>query len=180
MNRVINFCVALSGLIYLTFSMVAYANFGQVVQPNVLRNYPIKNVEMIIARALFALLAIFSYPLQTLPCRNSLENLLPLSRNKKKSHSTPIHISLTSFILAGTFLCAFLLDNLSLVSSIIGTIAGIPICYILPFAFYYKLTEGRGFTWKRIAAGCLAIFGLLAMIVNTVSIVMSIVNPSSK
>lgn len=134
---------------------------------------------MILARVLFALLAAFSYPLQTLPCRNSLENLLPLPKAVKALHSTKIHIILTSAILLGSFAFAFLQENLSLVLGVIGTIAGIPICYILPFVFYFKLTQGGGWTWKRTASACLAVFGLIAMGLNSVAIVLSILRPGT-
>lgn len=38
MQRVVSLCVSLSAGLYLVFSMVAYANFGRVVQGNVLLN----------------------------------------------------------------------------------------------------------------------------------------------
>jgi amino acid permease len=129
---------------------------------------------MIIARILFAILAAFSYPLQTLPCRNSLEHLLPISSATKKQNSKLLHISLTVLILVGSFTVAFLQRSLVLISGIIGTIAGIPICYILPFLFYYKLTEGAGWTWRRIGAAFLAAFGLVAMVISAASIFFTI------
>lgn len=135
---------------------------------------PSENVEMLVARILFALLSAFSYPLQTLPCRMSIEHLIPLSKATKKAHSERLHIILTSFILLGTFSLAFVLDNLVLLSGLIGTVAGIPICYILPFLLYYKLTDGQGWTYKRLAAAGLASFGVLAMIVSGASLSVTI------
>lgn len=132
---------------------------------------------MIIARVLFAFLSAFSYPLQTLPCRLSVEHLIPLSKATKKAHAGKLHIIITSLVLLGTFSIAFVLDNLVLISGLIGTVAGIPICYILPFLFYYKLTEGRGWTRKRLAAAGLAVFGILAMIVSGVSLGITIFYP---
>lgn len=127
-------------------------------------------MEMILARVLFALLSAFSYPLQTFPCRQSLEHLLPMSPSSKKTHSQSLHTIMTIGILVGTFLVAFRVESLVLISGVIGTFAGLPICYIVPFLFYYKLSEGRGWTWKRIAAAVMAAFGVVAIFVNSISL----------
>lgn len=195
MNRVILFCVYLSAIIYILFSIISYANFGQVVQRNIFLNCitpplslsfyiclaysldPSDAIEMILARTLFAFLSAFSYPLQTLPCRISMEHLLPIEKVTKRAHSESIHIWLTILIIIGTFLVALTFDSLMFVSSVIGTVAGIPICYILPFLFYYKLTEGAGWTTKRLAAACLAAFGIIAMLVSGFSIFISLLYP---
>jgi amino acid permease len=126
---------------------------------------------MIIARCLFAMLSAFSYPLQTFPCRSSLEHLLPLSLTSKQAHSRTIHTLLTMAILLGTYSVAFCVKDLVIISEFIGTLAGIPICYLFPFLFYFKLSEGRGWTAKRIAAACMAGFGLFAMAINSLSLV---------
>lgn len=137
------------------------------------------NIDMILARIFFALLSAFSYPLQVLPCRMSVENLLPLSRLVKRKRATLLYILLTSIILSGTFIIAFLHDDLVLISGTIGTLAGIPICYILPFVFYFKLTEGSGWTPKRVAAVGLAIFGVIAMIISGTSLIIPKIYPGA-
>lgn len=38
MNKVINSCVYLSAGVYVLFSLISYANFGQIVQGNVFKN----------------------------------------------------------------------------------------------------------------------------------------------
>ena len=90
---------------------------------------------MIVARILFAFLSAFSYPLQTLPCRLSIESLIPVSKSYKRQNGETLRKILIVAIIVASFAFAFFLDDLALISGLIGTLAGIPICYILPFAF---------------------------------------------
>lgn len=131
---------------------------------------------MIVARILFAFLSAFSYPLQTLPCRLSIESLIPVSKSYKRQNGETLRKILIVAIIVASFAFAFFLDDLALISGLIGTLAGIPICYILPFAFYMKLTVGRGWTKKRIAATALAIFGVIAMIISGISLIINIIH----
>lgn len=199
MNRVIAFSLILSGITYMAFSMAAYASIGRYVGSDFFKirqdDDPLmapssciiatrmtcryswcggvdpQGLEVTIARILFVLLAVFSYPLQTLPCRNSLENILPLSKSAKASYSRAIHFGITSFILLCTFAITSQSKDIKVALQIVGTYAGLPICYILPFLLYYKLTEDHGWTWKRIGAALLAAFGVLAMIVCTIPLI---------
>lgn len=132
---------------------------------------------MIVARILFALLSAFSYPLQTHPCRASLLNIAPVPRGWKVHHPNALFYSLTILILGGSYLFAFFQQDLRLVSRVIGTVAGIPICYIFPFLFYYKLTEDQPWGWKKYAAAGLAVFGLAAMALSGAATLMSMIEP---
>ena len=82
-------------------------------------------------------------------------------------------MGITSFILTCSFLIAYLCTEIDTALQIVGNFAGIPICYILPFLLYYKLTENHGWTWKRIGAAALAVFGVFAMSLGTLSLLMS-------
>ena len=147
---------------------------------------PVDSSLAVFGRCLFALLAAFSYPLQTHPCRASLINLLPFSKRSLELQDGLIYGSVTAVILAASYLVAWLQDDLRLVSGIIGTFVGIPICYMLPFVFYNKLliketeteslpvaNEQRSVPWTRMRIGAagLAIFGIFAMILSGTALI---------
>lgn len=73
-----------------------------------------------------------------------------------------------------TFGVAMMVDDLAMVNSVIGTFAGIPICYFLPVIFYVKLTKGQGWGRMRLGAIGLAGFGLVAMVLGAYSLLLKL------
>lgn len=126
---------------------------------------------MIVARILYAFLSAFSYPLQTLPLRIAISHMIPLDAEVKVRNRHRIYLATTVGILLATFIVAFFVDDLVWVSAVIGTFAGIPICYLLPFIFYIRLTAGYGWTRMRIAATFLALFGAASMLIGSFSLI---------
>jgi len=169
MRRVINWSVGLSAVAYFLFSIFSYATYGSSTESNVFLNFPAFRPEMIFGRILYTLLSAFSYPLLTHPCRVSVLNLLPLSDEMKLRHFGLIHRLVTSGIVVGTLILALMLRNLGLVSALIGTFIGIPVCYIVPGLFYTKMFQnGQGSS--RQSAVAMMLFGVTAMVVSIISL----------
>lgn len=168
MRRVINWSVGLSAAAYLLFSVFCYATYGASTASNVFLNFPGFRPEMIFGRVLYTLLSAFSYPLLTHPCRASILNLLPVSDEVKLRHFDQIHRAVTAAIVVGTLALALVVRNLGLVSALIGTFIGIPICYIVPALFYGKMFPEPH--RDRTLAYAMAIFGVVAMAVSILAL----------
>lgn len=174
MRRIINWSITISAAAYFLFSIFAYATYGASTESNVFLNFPAFKLEMIFGRLLYTLLSAFSYPLLTHPCRASILNLLPLSDETKLRHFETIHRVTTSFIVLGTLAVALVLRDLGIISALIGTFIGIPICYIVPGLFYGKLMADDDATFKKQKFGYwLAVFGGLAMFISAVAMCMT-------
>lgn len=166
-KRLVSYSIIFSTLIYVVFSLASCMNFGSKTKQNIFLNYPLNVRSMIFARIFFALLAAFSFPLMTHPCRNAL-----------LSSFFPDHFNVvTVAILIGTFGVAMIQSDLRLISGVIGAVAGIPICYIFPSLFYYKMNKmSMIMTHSPIKLVCsigLGIFGAIAMILTLTSLIIS-------
>lgn len=131
----------------------------------------IDDVPFIVARALLVLVVIFSYPLQTYPCRQCILNIIESLQTssvaptistgarvgaeaatmRRRSSIQKItsalnwkFIATTLFVLAGTYAIGMTVSSLGLVLAFIGATASTTVCFILPFLFYYKMRkDGR-------------------------------------
>lgn len=171
MRRVIDWSVGLSAAAYFLFSIFCYATYGASTASNVFLNFPGFRPEMIFGRVLYTLLSAFSYPLLTHPCRASILNLLPISDETKLRHFDRIHQGVTSAIVVGTVGLALVVRNLGIVSALIGTFIGIPICYIVPGLFYARMFSVPH--RNRTMAYAMVIFGVIAMITSIVALIVS-------
>lgn len=173
MRKVIHRSVWISAAAYFSFSIFCYATYGASTETNVFLNFPAFRFEMIVGRILYTLLSAFSYPLVTHPCRASILNLLPLTDESKLRHFESIHKATTSGVVLATLLCSLVIRDLGIVSGLIGTFIGIPICYIIPGLFYTKMMDSEGpATLARRAAQSLIIFGILSMSISIISLIL--------
>ena len=164
--RLVDVCLLASSTLYLIFSVTGYTGIGPDVHSNILLDYPTEHPAYFLGRIAFALLAVFSFPLMTHPCRSSFQRLFYGDESKH------FHLS-TVLILVFVYALVFLITDLGLISALIGTFAGIPICYILPSLFYRKLYGGDPSKNKTlIAAAWMAAFGIVAMILCTTSLLL--------
>jgi amino acid permease len=179
LEPIIKFSVAASSAAYFIFSILSYAVYGQTTQSNVFLNFPADSLMMTFGRILYVLLSAFSYPLLTHPCRASIINLLPVSPQFKHSNDATIVNSITFLIVVGSVGFSMILTDLGIVSALLGTFIGIPICYLVPGLYYYKLTEAdeEGLTTERKMALGLVLFGGVAMLVSSISLYVSLTTP---
>ena len=142
LDRITMFSLSLSAAAYLLFSLVSCANFGKQTQSNIFSNYPTDRPEMVLARILFALLAAFSFPLQIFPSRLSLISLLSryqqhrdtnsVAQVKRAEEQHSLYGLVTVLLIFASFVVAVGSTDLKRLLALIGTFAGIPICYFLP------------------------------------------------
>lgn len=165
------FSLSVSAAAYLLFSLVSCANFGKGTESNIFANYSKDRPEVVLGRVLFALLAAFSFPLQIFPSRISLISLLKrythnsedmIIRAKviKREEEHSLYGLVTILLIFASFVVAVGSTDLKRLLALIGTFAGIPICYFLP-AIVTLLRERN-----NRAAIFLLCFGLLAFSVS--------------
>eukprot|EP00771_Trimastix_marina_P001672 gnl/Trimastix_PCT/2759.p1 GENE.gnl/Trimastix_PCT/2759~~gnl/Trimastix_PCT/2759.p1 ORF type:complete len:439 (-),score=82.42 gnl/Trimastix_PCT/2759:530-1819(-) len=121
---------------YALMGVLGYATFRGATPSNVLTGYCALGPDMLayLAKMGMSLTAMFSFPLTLFPARKSLENIF----SPKKPFSTPVHIILTTAIVALCCTVAILVGDMSVVLDFSGALAGSTIVYIFPACFAFK------------------------------------------
>jgi amino acid permease len=138
-------------------------------------------------RIAIVILVLLSYPLQCHPCRSSLDKVLsfgsaPVDENGVKIISPPStskYIAMTIGILIGTFFVAITMTKLDLVLAFVGSTGSTVISFILPSLFYLKLHEDKPWSYSKITALLLGIYGCLVMVICLSFNIMHVANPPS-
>jgi len=153
--------------------MAFYGVFGTQIKGNVIENLPATGWPYLLARLLYALLMLASLPLQSFPARSAILKLLPSSF----AESRLAYISTTVGILLLSWAVASLGLRLDLIMGVVGCTAGPVICYFLPALFWWRLDEygekQQRITRGRISCLVLAAFGVIAVLVPLVAIILS-------
>lgn len=138
------YSVSFSALIlYISFGLVNYLLYGQLVKDNVIQNYP-KDVLATIVRFLYVIVMGVSYPLQVNPCRTYLLKMINLKI--KEGDRRVLSFVVTSLIILLTYSIAISGMDLGLVYTIIGATASTFMCLIFPSLFYFNMDIERSLT----------------------------------
>jgi amino acid permease len=138
-------------------------------------------------RVAIVILVLLSYPLQCHPCRNSLDKVLsfnsaPVDENGAKVLSPPStakFLAMTMGILITTYCVAITMTKLDIVLAFVGSTGSTVISFILPAMFYLKLHEGQPWTFSKITALCLGVYGCFVMVICLSYNIMHVANLSS-
>jgi len=163
MTRVITGAIGSATLTYEVIAIFGYLTFGSTVGANIIAMYPSTTLFIAIGQLAIVILVLFSYPLQVHPCRNSLDKVFHAAGAVKPVASavgddddeivivvddhaagemTPLkHTLLTTGIITSGFMIAFLVSDLQLVLSFVGSTGSTTISFILPGLMYWQLTR---------------------------------------
>lgn len=133
MLKVIATSTAIAAAIYTPFALLSYLSFGRECSGNVFNNYD-RSLLVNLGRGMMTLLAAFTIPLQMMPFRRSMLDMMSVvgvNTDREKSERT-----VTIIALAVSYTVAILVVDLKTVVAIIGHSAGIPVCYFLPPTLY--------------------------------------------
>eukprot|EP01084_Bolivina_argentea_P173182 299965_1 len=157
--------------IYAVIGYAGYLTYGDNVDGNILNNYPQTRLVGIIRVGLAFAIA-FSYPVVNYPARECFSTLF--------FGVDPTKLNWYTFY-GGTYLMAILciivaiaLDDLEIVLSLIGSIGGTSMVFILPGLFYYYLgdhpllKQSSYHSFKRQSSVILIIVGVVLAIVGVV------------
>ncbi|KAF8887317.1 vacuolar amino acid transporter 5 [Infundibulicybe gibba] len=191
MNIIVGGSIGSATLTYEVIAVFGYLTFGSKVGDNIIAMYPSTSLFIAVGQLAIVILVMFSYPLQVHPCRNCLDKVFHFGQAQpavaKSVHAdedggeedeavaedhgnaemTPLkHTILTSVIIVSGLTIAYLVDDLRLVLSFVGSTGSTTISFILPGLFYWKLTRNDPTTSKTLnqAALGLAIYGMLIFI----------------
>jgi amino acid permease len=165
----------LTGLFYAVVGALSYARFGTMVQGNLLNNFPVSSVT-ILMRLAFGFALITVYPFTIFPCRLAIEHLI---FGIKRQFTTLEFSVVTLLIVAASFGAAIATSNVDLIFGLTGAIAFSLSCFVFPAVAFLKsvgcnranptdkLTKS-GVYWFANAV-VLALFGLMALVLGIVA-----------
>ena len=175
MFRLMSMCLTASFIIYALFAVAFYGVFGADVSSNVINDLPKTGVAYLAARILYALLMIFSYPLQTFPARASLVKLVGSRFGETPRTTFILHIICTLTVVLCTWIVAMIGLPLGTLLTLVGCTAGPIICYFLPAMFWWKLEEDMPMTKGKLFCIVLVLFGIAATLIPLLALLIPLV-----
>mmetsp|Transcript_8785 Transcript_8785/g.26492 ORF Transcript_8785/g.26492 Transcript_8785/m.26492 type:complete len:317 (-) Transcript_8785:1115-2065(-) len=140
-DRVIGQSIGSAWGIYILVAVSGFVTYGDLVEPDILVNYP-RSTFVSIVRIAVSLLVIFSYPLQSHPARRCLLTMYTAVRFGKESERPPSTVefyAVTGVFLVASFVVAMSVSNLGTVLELVGATGSTAVSYILPGAIYWRL-----------------------------------------
>jgi len=163
--------VSISCLIVVVFGTAGYATFKSFSQGDLFENYCLSDNGANMARLLFTITIMLTYPIECFVVREVLENVFwPYKELLTKRH----HIMLTLAIVTVTFLLSTLTDCLGVVLELNGVATALPLAFILPSLCYMKLETGRITSKKKIYALLLATLGCSVALIGTMKVLANV------
>jgi amino acid permease len=157
--------------LYVLTGTAGYLSYGDNVKGNIVSMYPTAAATTI-ARFAIVVLAMFSYPLQIHPCRESIDACMKWrpgwrSRSQKTSLTRYSLVSngaaklrrdmsdmrfvvLTMVLVVLSFITAMIVRSLNLVLAFVGSTGSTTISFILPGIFYYKISDPKSAHHRRL------------------------------
>jgi len=130
-------------LIYSSFAVAGLGLFGDDLLGNVLKNYPAEgNTAVLMAWLGMAFSVVFTYPLIFTTGRDSLIALVPALQRASRRSPTRTHMGITSTLVMLIAAAACVVEDVSLVTGLLGATIGSCLCWIFPAGIYLKATIG--------------------------------------
>ncbi|KAG0676424.1 neutral amino acid transporter [Kluyveromyces marxianus] len=138
------YVILLVTVIFVSCGLVCYAAFGDKVETVILLNFPSDSIFTNSVQLIYALAILLSTPLQLFPAIKILENKL-FNKNASGKHNPRVKWHKNYFrsvVVLVTVLIAWLgANDLDKFVSLIGSFACIPLIYIYPPLFHFKVHE---------------------------------------
>lgn len=130
-------------LVYSSFAVAGLGLFGDALHGNVLKNYPAEgNIAILLAWLGMAFSIVFTYPLVFTTGRDSLISLVPALQRAGRRRPLSTHVAITSSLVAVISMVACTLEDVSLVTGLLGATIGSCLCWIFPASIYLKAALG--------------------------------------
>ncbi|CAO3671601.1 unnamed protein product [Umbelopsis vinacea] len=130
--------------VYITVATLSYLAYGDLIQAAVISNLPQPNNLSISVQLLYSLAIILTAPLMLFPAIKIVENGLFGNRRGRNSFKIKWMKNGVRFLLA--VICAAVAfgigaDNLDKFVSLVGCVACVPLCFIFPGLFHFKVAK---------------------------------------
>lgn len=167
-NGVIFVSVGICLGVYFIVALLGYFTYGNVVEDNIINNYPVDDISVTIGRIFISILVAFSYPLQTHPSRICLDNLYRVvvgewMKKEVGPQTTARYLVETGFLVVGTFVIGLTVSDLAVMLALVGATGSTTMCYILPGLFYLKMEKNSPWSLTKLFAAILSITGVFIM-----------------
>ncbi|KAK4510943.1 uncharacterized protein ATC70_000052 [Mucor velutinosus] len=164
--------------IYILIGAISYMAYGNHIQAAVVYNFPRDNPLTIAVQLLYSIAIILTAPLMLFPATKILENgIFRKCRSgsqdfKVKWCKNLFRVFLLSFCAAVAFGIGG--ENLDVFVSLVGSVACVPLCFIFPGLFHYKVSKSLKEKTMDIV---LSTFGIGIMIFTLYVTIASFVKP---
>ncbi|GAA5803989.1 transmembrane amino acid transporter protein-domain-containing protein [Helicostylum pulchrum] len=132
-------------VIYILIGTISYLAYGDQVQSAIVYNFPPDNNLTIAVQLLYSLAICLTAPLMLFPALKIIENGL-FSRFRSGKESIAVKWSKNFYRTVLCVLCAAIAfgiggENLDKFVSLVGSVACVPLCFIFPGMFHYKVSK---------------------------------------
>ncbi|CAI5727828.1 unnamed protein product [Hyaloperonospora brassicae] len=169
MNRAVGSAIAVAFGLYAAIALCGYVQFGAATQDNILLNFSATYVAqhaavrgpLLVGQLCMALALVLTTPIAMWPFRSCV---LSVYLRVKNGRQTPSHratyreyvtVTVVSLVLIAT--CSIFVPSVKIPLSIVGSVSGSLLIYILPALFY--LLQATGPIWSRKHTGPLLMLG---------------------
>ncbi|TRY79527.1 hypothetical protein TCAL_09431 [Tigriopus californicus] len=158
-NQVTNWSVGISMIVVLLLGFGGYVTFRGGTQGDVLNNYCWGDDLANVARLVFCVTVLFTYPIECFVCREVFENIITGFIGHFE-RTTGFHYLLTIILVALPCALSMGTSCLGIVLDLNGLGFALPLAYILPGICYLRVNNGSWYDWDNMVALMLATFGI--------------------
>ncbi|KAF7720658.1 neutral amino acid transporter [Apophysomyces ossiformis] len=175
---VLNTGMVIVTIIFILIGAIGYIAFGDATQASIVANLPRQPLSITV-QLLYAVAMILTSPFMLYPALTIVENGIFGERSGNNNIKWKWLKNLCRAMVA--LVCAVVSfavgpDGLSKFVALVGSVACLPLCFIFPGMFHYKITSGK---WRKGGDILLALFGAAAMVYTVYVNVNSWVHPAS-
>ncbi|RCH83230.1 neutral amino acid transporter [Rhizopus stolonifer] len=160
-------------IVYILIGTLSYLAYGDTVQSAIIYNFPSDNKLTLAVQLLYSLAIILTSPLMLFPALKIIENGL-FGRFKSGRDSLAVKWTKNVYRAILCVACAAIAfgiggDNLDKFVSLVGSVACVPLCFIFPGMFHFKISKKL---IDRVLDSLLMIFGA-GILVYTLEVTIS-------
>lgn len=171
-SKVTHLAVLIALLACMVVGICGYATFTGFTQGDLLENYCYTDDLANMARILFAITIICTYPLECFVCREVMENLAVRHAWVNTEEPQPLtrHMIFTLVIVGLTLAFSMSTSCLGIVLSLNGVVCAVPLVFILPAACYVRLAEGHWYAKHKIPSIFICGLGVLITLIGIITL----------
>lgn len=160
--------IAAATVFTLLFGIVGYVSFTGYTQGDLLENYCYNDSLVNVARIVYTITIMLTFPVECFVCREVVQNLF---LGLTEELCLWKHVLLTAILVGFTGAISMTTECLGIVLALNGILAACPLAYIFPSICVIKLRPDPILSRGNIFPGLVAIFGFLIFIVGSIMVV---------
>jgi solute carrier family 36 (proton-coupled amino acid transporter) len=163
--KVLTISTLIVASVMLIVGVLSYAAFGSKVETVLLLNLP-RDKGTSTVQSLYAIAIALTFPMMSFPAMRIFETyIVPLSGRGDWKQKWKKNILRSLVVVMIALLSYYASDNLDLFVSLTGSVTCIPLSFIFPSLFHYKIVAES--TKAKIGDVLLGVFGLVSMVLVT-------------